>query len=361
MAGNKDGRTEKATPKRRSEARKKGQVARSMEINSALIILALFVAIRTFGQNIYYSLSDLMRFFLSSPASFELNEKVVASLFLDLALLFMKIVLPVALVALVVGVIANIAQIGFLFTAKPLIPDAKKISPISGTSRLFSGRAMVELVKSSLKLVVISFMAYSVIKGRYAEILTTLDMDIWGTLSVFGSVLYEIGMKIGVSLLIMALLDYMYQRYQFEKNIRMTKQEIKEEYRQMEGDPQVKARIRRKQQEMTAARMMQAVPTADVVITNPTHLAIALKYDTETMGAPKVIAKGQRLVAERIRELAKEHDIPIVEDKPLAQTLFKAVEVDQEIPYDLYKAVAEILAYVYQLNQGIRRNNLRPR
>lgn len=202
-------------------------------------------------------------------------------------------------------------------------------------------------------------MAYSVIKGRYAEILTTLDMDIWGTLSVFGSVLYEIGMKIGVSLLIMALLDYMYQRYQFEKNIRMTKQEIKEEYRQMEGDPQVKARIRRKQQEMTAARMMQAVPTADVVITNPTHLAIALKYDTETMGAPKVVAKGQRLVAERIRELAKEHDIPIVEDKPLAQTLFKAVEVDQEIPYDLYKAVAEILAYVYQLNQGIRRNNPR--
>jgi len=361
MAGDKDGRTEKATPKRRSEARKKGQVARSTEVNSALIILALFVAIRTFGQNIYTSLSDLMRFFLSSPASYELNEKIVADLFLNLALLFMKIVLPVALVALVVGVIANIAQIGFMFTPKPLIPDAKKINPLSGASRLFSGKALVELVKSSLKIIVIGYMAYSVIMGRYAEIVNTLDMDIWDTLSTFGSILYEVGMKIGVALLILALLDFIYQRYSFEKSIRMTKQEIKEEYRQMEGDPQVKAHIRRKQQEMAAARMMQAVPTADVVITNPTRLAIALKYDTETMGAPKVVAKGQRLVAEKIRELAKENNVPIVEDKLLAQSLFKTVEVDKEIPYDLYKAIAEILAYVYQLNRGVRQNNPRPR
>ncbi|MHB8841692.1 MAG: flagellar biosynthesis protein FlhB, partial [Candidatus Aquicultor sp.] len=357
MAGDKSAHTEKATPKRRSEARKKGQVARSVEVNSALIILALFVAIRAFGQNIYTSLSDLMRFFLSSPASYELNEKTVASLFLSLALLFLKIVLPIALVALVVGVIANIAQIGFMFTSKPLVPDAKKISPLSGASRLFSGRSMVELIKSSLKLIVIGFTAYSVIRGRYSDIVTTLDMDIWDTLAVFGSILYDVGIRVGVTLLIMALFDYMYQRYSFEKSIRMTKQEIKEEYRQMEGDPQVKAQIRRKQQEMAAARMMQAVPTADVVITNPTRLAIALKYDTETMAAPKVVAKGQRLIAEKIRELAKENNVPIVEDKLLAQSLFKTVDVDREVPYDLYKAVAEILAYVYQLNRGVKRNN----
>ncbi len=360
MAGDKDARTEKATPKRRSEARKKGQVARSVEVNSALIILALFVAIRAFGQNIYTSLSDLMRFFLSSSASYDLNEKTVASLFLSLALLFLKIVLPIALVALVVGVTANIAQIGFMFTSKPLVPDAKKINPLSGASRLFSGRSMVELAKSSLKLIVIGFTAYSVIRGRYAEIVTTLDMDMWDTVATFGSILYDIGIRIGVTLLIMALFDYMYQRYSFEKSIRMTKQEIKEEYRQMEGDPQVKAQIRRKQQEMAAARMMQAVPTADVVITNPTRLAIALKYDTETMAAPKVVAKGQRLIAEKIRELAKENNVPIVEDKLLAQSLFKTVEVDREVPYDLYKAVAEILAYVYQLNRGVKRNNSRP-
>jgi flagellar biosynthetic protein FlhB len=265
------------------------------------------------------------------------------------------------LVALLVGVIANIAQIGFLFTSKPIIPDVKKINPLSGATRLFSGRALVELVKAALKLTIISYMAYSVITSRYGEILTTQDMDIWGMLSTFSSILYEIGIKTGITLLIMALFDYMYQRYNFNKNIRMTKQEIKEEYRQMEGDPQLKAHIRRKQQEMSAARMMQAVPTADVVITNPTRLAIALKYDTETMGAPKVVAKGQGLIAEKIRELAKENNVPLVEDKLLAQSLYKAVEVDKEIPYDLYKAVAEILAYVYQLNQGIKRTNPRPR
>ncbi|MEW5706852.1 MAG: flagellar biosynthesis protein FlhB [Actinomycetota bacterium] len=344
-------RTEKATPKRRSEVRKKGQVARSMEVNSALIILAIFIAIKSFGQGIYESLSDLMRFFLSNPSSIEINDKVISDLMLNLSLFFLKTILPITAIALLVGITASIAQIGFLFTPKPLVPDLKKIDPISGISRLFSARALVELLKSIIKIVVVGYIAYLVIKDRYPEMILTMDMDIWHMLATFGSITYEIGIKTGIALLIIAAFDYAFQRYSFEKSIRMTKQEVKEELKQSEGDPQIKAKIKRKQMEIATRRMMQAVAEADVVITNPVKLAVAIKYDAETMNAPKVVAKGQRLVAERIREIAKENNVPIVEDKVLAQALYKSVEIGQEIPYNLYKAVAEILAYVYQLNK----------
>jgi flagellar biosynthetic protein FlhB len=351
MPADQEGRTEKATPKRRSEVRKKGQVARSMELNSALIILAIFIALKTYGQGVFEGLSNLMRYFLQSPASFELNEKVVANLFLNLTLFFAKIVLPISLVALAVGVVVSIAQTGFLFTLKPLMPSPAKLNPANGIKRIVSPKALVELAKSTAKIAVVGVVAYSIIKGRYSEIMQTIDMDIWAMLATLGSIAYEIGIKVGATLLIIAILDYAYQRYSFEKSIRMTKQEIKDEYRQAEGDPQIKARIKGKQREIARRRMMQAVPTADVVITNPTMLAIALKYDPNTMSAPKVVAKGQRLVAERIRNIARENNVPIVEDKLLARSLYKSTEIDQEVPYDLFKAVAEVLAYVYQINQ----------
>lgn len=347
----KDGKTEKATPKRRGEVRKKGQVAKSMEINSALIILAIFIALRTFGQGIFEGLSDLMRFFLQSPSSYELNEKIVSTLFLNLTLIFLKMVLPMVMIALIIGVIANIVQVGFLFTTKPLVPDLKKLNPLPGLKRLFSPKALVDLFKSVAKITIVGYIAYSIVRDRYYDIIQTIDMDLWQVMSVFGSISYEVGIKVGTALLIIALFDYVYQRYAFEKSIKMTKQEIKEESKLSEGDPKTKARIRRKQTEMAVKRMMQAVPTADVVITNPIRLAIAVKYDSATMGAPKVVAKGQRLIAEKIRNIASEHNVPIVEDRFLAQSLYKTVEVDQEIPYDLYKAVAEILAYVYQINR----------
>lgn len=346
-----DGRTEKATPKRRQDVRKKGQVAKSMEVNSALIILAIFIALKAFGAGVVDNLSDMMRFFLQSPASFELNEQTVHVLFFNLSVLFLKMILPIALVALIVGVVASIAQVGFLFTAKPLIPDMKKLSPISGAKRIFSTRALVELIKSLAKVAIVVYLAYSIVRDRYVDIMHTIDMDIWQSMGTLGSVAYEIGVKTSIALLIIAAFDYIYQRYSHEKSIKMTKQEIKEEYKQSEGDPYIKSKIKQKQAEMARSRMMQAVPTADVVITNPIHLAIALKYDPDTMGAPTVVAKGQRLVAEKIKEIAKEHNIPVVEDKPLAQALFKSADIDQEVPYDLYKAVAEILAYVYQISK----------
>ncbi len=347
----KEGKTEKATPRRRQEVRKKGQVARSMEVNSALIILAVFIALRMLGQGVFESLDNLMRFFLSSTVPIEVNEKVVSTLFLNLAIYFLKMVLPIALIALAIGVTASIAQIGFLFTPKPLAPDLKKLNPVSGASRLFSPKALVELLKSAIKISIVGYLAYSIISNHYADLIQTINMDIWGMLSTLGSIVYEIGIKTGIVLLLIAAFDYAYQRYVFEKSIKMTKQEIKEEYKMSEGDPQIKSKIKRKQIEIGMKRMMQAVPTADVVITNPTRLAIALKYDPDSMSAPKVVAKGQRLMAERIRDIAKEYNIPVVEDKMLAQSLFKSAEVGQEIPFSLYKAVAEILAYVYQINK----------
>lgn len=350
----KSGRTEKATPKRRSETRKKGQVAKSTEINSALVILGIFIAMKNLGHIAFEQVSELMRFFLQSPssyASYGLSEETISTLFLNLSILFIKAVLPIALVATVIGVTASLVQVGFLFTLKPLVPDFKKINPISGIARLFSPRALVELLKSIAKVIIVGYLAYSIIEGHFNDMVNIINMDIQQMLVMLGSIAYEIGIKTGIALLVIAIIDYAYQKYTHEKSIRMTKQEIKDEFKQSEGDPLVKSRIKRKQMELTARRMMQDVPTADVVITNPTRLAIALKYDPATMGAPKVIAKGQRLVAERIRNIARENKVPIVEDKFLAQSLYKTAEIGQEVPYDLYKAVAEILAYVYQLNQ----------
>ncbi|MDI6817444.1 MAG: flagellar biosynthesis protein FlhB [Actinomycetota bacterium] len=345
-------RTEKATPKRKRETRNKGQIARSTEINSAFIIIAILLAMRNFGQTAFEGITDLMRYFLQSPASFDMNEQILSTLFLNLSFFFAKNLLPVIVVGAVVGLVASFAQVGFLFTAKPLVPDFKKINPISGLKRLFSPRAFVELFKSSVKIIVIGYISYSVIAGNFENMINLINLDVWQMLVVLGSIAYEIGIKTGIALLIIAVFDYAYQRHSHNKSIMMTKKEIKDEHKQSEGDPQIKTKIRHQQMEMSMKRMMQAVPSADVVITNPTRLAIALQYDQANMGAPKVIAKGQRLVAERIRTLAKEHTIPIVEDKPLAQALFKSVDVDQEIPADLYKAVAEILAFVYQLSKG---------
>jgi len=349
-----DERTEKATPKRRSETRKKGQVARSMELNSALILIAICVALKNLGQGAFEGISELMQYFLQSPASYELNEKMTSILFLNLSIFFIKAVLPIALIGAAVGVTASFLQVGFLLTPKPLVPDLKKINPMSGFKRILSPKSLVELLKSSIKIIVIGYVAYSIISDRFDDMINIINMDIRQTLTLLGSIAYEIGIKTGIALLIIAVFDYTYQRYTHDKSIRMTKQEIKEETKQSEGDPQIKSKIKRKQLEMTVKRMMQAVPTADVIITNPVRLAIALKYDSATMGAPKVVAKGQRLVAERIRDLAKEHNIPIFEDKILAQSLYKTAEVDKEIPFDLYKAVAEVLAYVYQINKGAR-------
>lgn len=345
-------KTEEATPRRKTEARKKGQVAKSVELNSVVVLLGLFIILNSLGSWFYFQFVDYFKDTLS-PA--QLNRELTVNALKELSfqhlLFYGKIFLPLGLGAMLFGLIVNYAQVGVLFTLEPLKPQFGRINPFSGFKRILSPRSLVELVKASIKLIIVSYVAYSTIKARYSVLILSIRqspfkaaLDVW-------SILYQVTMKICVFLLILAVFDYAYQRWEYNKSLRMTKKEIKDEFKQMEGDPQVKAKIKQRQRQMAARRMMQEVPKADVVITNPTHFAVALKYDPLSMAAPVVIAKGEGYVAAKIKEIAKEHDIVTVENKPLAQTLFKTVDIGEEVPAKLFQAVAEVLAFVYRLRQ----------
>jgi flagellar biosynthetic protein FlhB len=256
------------------------------------------------------------------------------------------IVAPIMGVLLFVAVASNIVQVGFVFTPKALELKLDRLNPFTGFGRFFSKKSLVELLKSVFKIFIIGWYAYYIVKGKMETIVTLADADIIDIIEYFGELMYEIVWKIGLMTLIMALIDYAYTRYQHKEDLKMTKQEVKDEHKQMEGDPQIKGRIRRAQRELARQRMMEDVPKADVVITNPTHFAVALRYNIGQDRAPVCLAKGQRLMALRIREVAKENGILVHEDPPIARSLFKTVDIGEEIPENLYKAVAEILALV---------------
>lgn len=349
-------RTEPATPKRREEARKKGQIAQSREISSVLVLLSALGVFFFSGLHIFQGLSDLMRGVFQNIATLRLQEGSISVFLFEILLQIFIILMPLMLAVVVAGIAANLLQVGFLFTLEPLTPKLSKLNPFSGIKRLLSLRSLAELSKSLLKVVVVGGIAFLMVKGELESIPSLMHMAVGETLSFFGRVSFKIGLYTCLTLIVLALLDYAFQRWQHEKSLRMTKQEVKDELKQREGDPAVKARIRGVQRDMAQRRMMESVPKADVVITNPTHLAIALKYDAEKMMAPKVTAKGAGFIAERIRELAKRNGVPVVEHKPLAQTLFKVVEIGGIIPASLYKAVAEILAYVYGLKTEIKQH-----
>jgi flagellar biosynthetic protein FlhB len=257
---------------------------------------------------------------------------------------------------MVVSVLSGIVQVGFLFTTQPLMPRLDKLNPINGVKRLFSTRTLVQLGVNLLKLALVSVVAWYELRGRSSDIMLAMAIDPWRLVVVLATVLYEVGLKLALVLLIVALIDFTWQRYKHERDLRMTRQEVKEELRRMEGDPIIRQRRRKIQFAAAIQRIRSAVPTADVVVTNPTELAIAIKYDAKSMAAPKVVAKGADYLAKKIREIAALHGIPIVERKPLAQALYKTVDVGQEVPEQFYKAIAEILAYVYQLSGRNRRN-----
>jgi flagellar biosynthetic protein FlhB len=238
-----------------------------------------------------------------------------------------------------------------LFSSKPLEPKMNRISPLAGVKRLFSPRGLVELAKGLFKVAMVAYVTYLTIAAEVSEFVTYMDMEVGQIFGLSGDVILTLGYRIVLLLLIMAILDYAFQRWDYEKNLRMTKQEVKEELKQQEGDPQQRARVRSLQREMSQRRMMGDVEQADVVVTNPTHIAVALKYKSDTMDAPIVLAKGQRLVAERIKELAREAGVPLVENKPLARALFKTAQIGEQIPEELFKAVAEVLAFVFQLRR----------
>ncbi|MDP4179469.1 MAG: flagellar biosynthesis protein FlhB [Bacillota bacterium] len=352
-----DDKTEKATPKRRQDARKKGQVLQSKEITSAFVLLFIFVALRLLGRYMYneilYFTKTALLEYTKIPDLYTLSG--LTKLFILVAEELIKIAAPIMAVALITGLIAEYAQVGFLFTFENLNFKFSRISPLSGLKRIFSLRSVVELVKSIIKLIIVGFVTYSYIKGEAGNIFTIMDMDAIGVGIYIGSTIINIAIRICIALIFVGAVDYIYQWYEFEKSLKMTKQEIKEEYKQTEGNPEVKAKIRQKQRQISMKRMLNDVPKADVVITNPTHFAVAVKYDAKVSAAPKVVAKGQDYMAQRIKEVAKENKVEIVENKPLARSLYSSVEVGQEIPQEMYQAVAEILAFVYGLKEPARR------
>jgi flagellar biosynthetic protein FlhB len=264
-------------------------------------------------------------------------------------ILLVKTAAPIAGGIMLMGVVANVVQVGFLFTLKPLMPKLEKINPVSGFSRFFSMRSIVETLKNIVKLVLIICVAYITLKKEFLTMLTLADASVLSIWAYVLAVSYKVILRIALAMVIIAILDYAYQRFEHEKQLKMTHQEVKEERKQLEGDPQVKARIRSLQREMARRRMMEQVPKATVVVTNPTHLAIALRYEPKENDAPVVVAKGKDLIAQKIKKLAQENDVPVVEDKPLARSMYDKVEVGFPIPVEFFTAVAEIMAYVYRL------------
>lgn len=350
-------KTEEATPRKKAEARKKGQVPRSMEFNSVLIVLVAFVVLNIFGG---YFIRNLYRFLHESFRPETLNiivdEISVVTLFSQRFIFILTTFLPVGAAVLAAGVAINLLQTRGVFTAETLKVRWDRINPAQGLKRLFSPRSLVELCKVLFKLVVIAVIIWSTYRSQaFPLVKTSVLTPVWQAVEMTWRMLYQMVVRICLFLLVMAVADYMYQRYEYYRNLRMTKKEVKDEHKQTEGDPLVRSRIRRRQREMATRRMMSQIPQADVVITNPTQLAVALRYDAEEMSAPQVLAKGEGYLAEKIRAVATENNVPLVENKPLARTLYKTVEVDDYVPAHLYQAVAEVLAFVYQLRQGGRR------
>lgn len=343
-------KTEKATPKKKEEARKKGQVAISREISSAMVLLAALGFFYFAGSWMFWHLADLVTRVFQNIGTLRFNTINEVSVFsLEIMSRLLAILAPLLLPLAILGLAANILQVGFKMSTEAIAPKMSKLNPISGMKRFVSLKALVELAKSIVKLLIIGSIAYLLVKSDMAAFPLLIHQEVGQILVFVARVSLKISFFVCLALVILAVLDFLYQRWQHEKDLKMTKQEVKDEQKQTFGDPKVKSRIRSMQLEMARRRMMEAVPEADVVITNPTHLAIAIKFDAEEMIAPLVLAKGAGHVAQRIKEIATEHQVPLVEDKPLAQALFKMVELGDYIPAELYRAVAEVLAYVYRL------------
>lgn len=344
-------KTEKATPKKREKAREEGQVAKSTEITTAVMFIGMFGALKIIGPNI---ITDFIRFTQEIFALFTLKEITIhyAAGLMNHAIRFiLTITAPFLFISFGIGFVTNFIQVGWHPTPKPLALDIKKLSIIQGFKRLFSLRSLIELLKAIFKIIIILILVYSTLKDYDKTIIAIYDIPVFEAYALIANLSLDIGIKVGAFFVILAVLDYIYQRVDLSKKLKMTKQEVKDEYKQAEGNPEVKSKIRQKMREASMRRMMQELPKADVIITNPTHFAVAIKYDSDKSGAPVVIAKGADLIAAKIREVGKENNIEIVENKALARTLFYTVEIGEEIPPDLYQAVAEILAFVYNLNK----------
>ncbi len=347
MAG--DNRTEKPTGKRRSEARSKGQAAKSAEITSVAVLFVGMWMLSSRASDLVNAYATVTREAFRMIALRGERPEAVLSISMNLLMTGISVVAPVVLAVAATGMVITVVQVGPMFSTQVLKPDLNKINPLVGIKRLWSPRIFMELAKAALKIAVMGFVAQQVIRERYWLLVGLQVSSPASALATLGGIMLEIAQKCGLALLVMAAADYLYQRRSFESGLMMTKQEVKEEAKQAEGSPLVKGKIRSLQRQLARSRMMQSVPDADVVVTNPTHYAVAIEYKPEKMQAPVVTAKGQMLVAQNIKKVAREHGVPVVENPPLARALYAAVEIGDAIPPEMYQAVAEVLAFIYKL------------
>lgn len=354
MADEEQEKTEEATQSRREDFRKRGQVVQSKELASALILLASAGSIFLLSRFFFSELSDVFRHTLGgdmveavrSGDLFTAMKMAGAKMFILIA--------PVLGISLIIGIGSTVVQTGLLNVEDALQPKLEKLNPLEGFKRIFSLRAVAEALKALLKLVFICAVVLMILKSEVFLLPSMIQFTAQQLVSYLGDVTVRLLSGVGMAMVVLSAADYFFQKWDLDKKMMMTKQEVKEEHKQREGDPMIKARIRRVQREVANRRMMDKVPKADVIVTNPTHIAIALKYDAN-LPAPQVIAKGADLIAEKIKAIAKEHNIPIVENKPLARTIYKTLKLGQVIPRELFVAVAEVLSYVYRLRRKVKR------
>ena len=345
-------KTEEPTAKKRADARKKGQVGRSQELNTAFVLLVGFFTLKLLWDSIYLSIASYTTYVFTN-----LNQSVdtenIIHIFIGIIVVLAKTAFPVMFAIMLIGLAINFFQVGLNFNTESIEFKLDKLNPINGFGRIFSKRSLVELAKSFFKILVIGFFLYRFIHEQILAMPQFMFFDLTTSLALVAEIIFQMAFIVIGVIMIMALMDYGYQKWQTTQDLKMTKQEVKDEMKQSEGDPQIKGKIRQKQRQMAMARMMKEVPKADVIVTNPTHYAIALSYQ-QGMSAPLVVAKGQDLVAQRIKEIAREARVPIIENKPLARASYAAVQIGDVIPQELYQAVAEVLAYVYRLKHARR-------
>lgn len=350
-------KTEPATSKKLSDARSEGQVCKSRELNQALELVGLFltlkVAVSSMEPTFLEVFSDIYNKIPDTEAATELSTVAVMSYMQHAALLSLKLAGPFFVVGFLIAFVSNLVQVKWKVSTKPLQPKLDKFNPVNGFKRMFSKDSLFELLKSIVKIAMIAIIAYTSIRSHLQEIFLLYHISLNQAIALVGSIVIDVGLKIAIVYCVVGAVDYLYQKHKFNEDMKMTKQEVKDEMKNSEGDPQIKSKQRQRMQEASRRRMMQDVPQADVVITNPTHYAVALKYDAGTGTAPILVAKGADLIAQRIKEIARENKVEIVENKPLARMIYTNVEIGREIPPELYQAVAEILAAVYRAHNRV--------
>ena len=352
-------KSEEPTPHKLREARKKGQISKSKEVTTAALVLLTYQVFRIFAKTMWTRIVSFAQFMLNMIPNMnkELAQADAVSIIYTAITYLITTILPLLIFVFALAIIMELFQTRFLLSTESIKPKLEKISPLKGLKRMFSMKGLIMVIINLAKILVVAYITWSTIKQAIPMIISTMTMEHWSIMMFVGSLVVKIATRVSLFYIFIAIIDLFYQKHDFHKNMKMTKQEVKEEYKRLEGDPIIKQRQRQAQREAAQRRMMGGVPQADVVVTNPIHIACALKYDPTTMKTPLLVAKGKRIVAQDIKDIAEEHNIPIVENVSLARSLFDSTDVNEKVPFELYKAVAEVLAFVYKLKSKRKTNN----